>query len=367
MPTKQLPTSAKIKDLEHQANGLLSDFQRGEMSAYQRIREFHPNLGNLDDSLIAEESFDVSAARLSIAREYGYRSWAHLSEVVAGSRDLDVRLLHNDRIEDATFLHALELLDEGNVALLSEFLANHAGLVKQQVFFEGDNYFTDPTLLEFVAENPTRQGNLPDNIVEIARIILEAGAKHNQASLNSTLMLTASGSVARQEGYQITLLGLLCDYGADPIAGIHAALAHGEFDAVRFLMTRGAPLDLSTAAALNLQEDVLSLLGEATESQKQLGLALSAMHGRDAVVAMLLEADADPNRYNPPGGHSHCTPLHSAAFEGHLETVKILVESGARIDIGDIHRGQTALDWADYAQHQEIVEYLVSKKSPQTL
>jgi hypothetical protein len=33
--------------------------------------------------------------------------------------------------------------------------------VHQHVVFEGGNYFRDPTLLEFVAENPVRHGTLP--------------------------------------------------------------------------------------------------------------------------------------------------------------------------------------------------------------
>jgi len=151
-------------------------------------------------------------------------------------------------------------------------------------------------------------------------------------------MLTASGQLAREHKAQEPLLDLLCDYGADPNAGMHSALAHGEFDAARLLVKRGAPLNLSTAAALNLKDQVLELIDGAGEDQIQLGLALSATHGWETIVSVLLEAGADPNRYNPPGGHSHCTPLHSAAFEGHFKTVKALVEGGARFDIGEIGR-----------------------------
>src|SRR6185312_15285250 len=34
--------------------------------------------------------------------------------------------------------------------------------------------FASWTLLEFVAENPVRRGTLPDNIVEVAKVILDA-------------------------------------------------------------------------------------------------------------------------------------------------------------------------------------------------
>ena len=40
--------------------------------------------------------------------------------------------------------------------------------------FEGGNYFRNPTLLEFIAENPIRRGTLPENIAEVAKVILDA-------------------------------------------------------------------------------------------------------------------------------------------------------------------------------------------------
>ena len=364
MPTKRLPMSADINHLKHQAKDLLSDFRSGKMSAFQRIREFHPRFAGFNDTEISEQTFRLSAAQLSVAREYGYASWPRLKIVVAQvpqTPDHQGTLNHNDRIEDRTFRQALDFMDEGKEGLLRKHLADHSELVHQKVLFEGGNYFTEPTLIEFVAENPARKGRLPENVVEIARILLEAGAKDNQAALNSTLMLTASGQLAREHNVQEPLLDLLCDYGADPSAGMHSALAHGEFDAARLLVKRGAPLNLSTAAALNSKDQVLELIDGAGEDQIQLGLALSATHGWETVVTLLLEAGADPNRYNPTGGHSHCTPLHSAAVEGRLETVKALVEGGARFDIGDIHRDMSALAWAKYAGHGEIVEYLKSR------
>ena len=44
---------------------------------------------------------------------------------------------------------------------LRAHLKQHPKLVHQRVVFEGGNYFRNPTLLEFVAENPVRHGTLP--------------------------------------------------------------------------------------------------------------------------------------------------------------------------------------------------------------
>lgn len=358
MPTKRLAANADMANLRREAKDLLTDLRRGDMRACQRFRAFHPRFGGFDDAAIAGAIVGQSDAQHAIAREYGFANWPRLLAVLDEGARPGVPLIHNDRIEEGPFSQALDFLDEGNEVLLARQLKAHPGIVVQRVVFEGDNYFTKPTLLEFVAENPVRQGRLPANITAIARIILDAGAKDDRQAVEDTLLLVASGCVAREAGAQIPLLELLCDYGADPAAGLSAALAEGEFDAVNALLARGAPLDLATAAALGLQDDIARLLGGADADALQLALALSALHGRASAVVVLIDAGADPNRYNPDGGHSHCTPLHSAAWAGHLETVKALIAGGARCDIGDVHHNATALGWAEHAGQHAVASYL---------
>jgi hypothetical protein len=146
-------------------------------------------------------------------------------------------LPHHERIEDATFRRAVDLVDRGDVAGLRAHLDQHPKLVHPRVTFEGGNYFRNPTLLEFVAENPVRRGTLPDNIVEVAEVILDAGAE--PSAWNQTLMLVSTGSVPRQCGLQLRFIDLLCDYGADPNSALQAAALHGELEALRALIGRG--------------------------------------------------------------------------------------------------------------------------------
>ena len=265
--------------------------------------------------------------------------------------------------EFADFRHAVDLLDSGDVEALRAHLAGHPQLIRQHIAIDGSNYFKNPTLLEFVAENPIRQGTLPANIVEIAKVILEAGAKGDQRVLNETLGLVSSGRIARERGAQVPLIDLLCDYGADPNYAMAPALPHGEFDAVNALLRRGARADLPVAAALGRYEDSQRLLAASTTEERHRALALASQFGHAPIVRLLLDAGEDPNRYNPAGFHGHSTPLHQAALAGHDEVVQLLVERGARLDTQDTLWHGTPAGWAKYEGRTEIEEYLRAREA----
>jgi ankyrin repeat protein len=152
---------------------------------------------------------------------------------------------------------------------------------------------------------------LPAEIGLVVRVILEAGAKADKRSIDTTLGLVSSGCIPRQSGVQIDLLDLLCKYGAEPDSAMAAALA------------------------------------------------LAAQHGHTELVGPLLDAGADPNRYNPEGTHAHSTPLHQAVIGGHAAVVRLLLKRGASLDVKDLiylgtplggtPLGGTPLGWAIHA------------------
>jgi hypothetical protein len=360
MPVRRLPSNPNLDHLKYQAKDLLKEHTAHTPEVAQRIREFHPRFGRATDAEIFDAQLSLSDAQLAIAREYGFPSWARLKAHIEKQTLSDpLNLPHHERIEDATFRRAVELLDAGDVAGLRAHLNQHPDLVHQHVAFEGGNYFRNPTLLEFVAENPVRHGTLPNNIVAVAKVILDAGVE--QSALDETLMLVSTGSVPRECGVQLPLIDLLCDHGADPDSAIHAAALHGEFEAVNGLIGRGARIDLPVAAALGRVEDARRLLSAASSEDRHLALTLAADFGHVEIVRLLLDAGEDPNRYNPVGGHSHTTPLHQAAGRGHDEVVRLLVERGARLDLRDILWRATPADWARHAGRTEIEAYLRRK------
>ena len=228
------------------------------------------------------------------------------------------------------------------------------------VAFEGQNYFRNPGLLEFIAENPVRHNTLPANIVEMTKIILDAGARYDRGSLQETLMLVATGGVARETGHQRPLMNLLVAYGADPNQALRIALVLRELDSAQHLIGLGAVLDLPAAASLGRTEDVRRLLPGAGNQDRHLALSQAAQFGHAQIVRLLLEAGEAPNRYNPPGGHSHATPLHQAAAFGHLDVARLLVQHGARVDMKDTLWRAIPAEWAQHGNQPEVQSYLLA-------
>ncbi|HZD30216.1 MAG TPA: ankyrin repeat domain-containing protein [Candidatus Angelobacter sp.] len=357
MPVRRLPSNPNLEHLKYQAKDLLKAHATRDPAAAQRLREFHPRFKRTTDAAIFAAPLRLADAQLAIARESGFPSWTRLKKHIekpALSNHLD--LPHHERIEDPTFRHAIDLLDAGDAVGLQAYLQQHPNLSRQHVVFEGGNYFRNPTLLEFTAENPIRHGRLPANIVEVTRVILDAGFE--PSALNDTLALVATGSVPHQCGVNLPLIDLLCDYGADCEGAKHGVALHGYGESLQALIRRGARIDLPVAASLGQTEDARRLLPSASPEDRHLALTLAADHGHLEVVRLLLDAGEDPNRYNPPGGHSHTTPLHQAALGGYEEVVRLLVERGARLNMKDILFHGTPADWARHAGRTPIEDYL---------
>jgi hypothetical protein len=362
MPVKPLPSNPNLDHLKYQAKDLISGQAAHDPAVAQRIREFLPGFSGATDSAIFNAPLSLSSAQLAVAREHGFPSWPRLkAHIEKPARSNNPALPHHERIEDPAFRRAVDLLDAGDTSALGAHLKQHPSLLHQRVYFEGGNYFRDPSLLAFAAENPIRHGKLPPNIVQTAKVILDAGAE--QAALDETLMLVATGRVPRECGVQLPLLDLLCDYGANPAGALHPATAHGEFEAVTALIQHGAPIDLPVVAALGRAADFDRLLPTAGETDRHLALALASQFGQVKIVSALLDAGENPNRYNPPGAHAHSTPLHQAALAGHIEVVRLLVERGASLDLKDVLWQGTPADWAHHEGRTEIEIYLRTEQA----
>src|SRR5689334_2326742 len=110
--------------------------------------------------------------------------------------------MKNEDITDPLFREAVNAIDTGNIPVLQELIAQHPRLIKEPLMTPNERgYFENPYLLWFVADNPIRHERLPDNIVEVAQVLIGAYKKEQLPNwkyiLDYTLGLVATGRIPR--------------------------------------------------------------------------------------------------------------------------------------------------------------------------
>jgi ankyrin repeat protein len=381
-----LPFRAPLADYQAQADRLLDAWKAGEdRDLMSVIVHQHPKFLRTDvpwaprrmtEDEIRAVPIDAADARLALARWYDFRDWPALAEYVASVAD--------DDSPATKFETAVEAVINGDASGLKAMLAANPDLVRQRS--TRINSFDPPmhrsTLLHYIAANGVEgyRQRTPKNAVEIARVLLEAGADANALSHAyggdcTTMSLLVSSAHPARAGVQAALVDTLADFGAavEPLGAgtwtspLITALVFNYTAAAEALVRRGARVDtLSANAGLGRADAVRRLLPDASGDERHRAVALAAQHGRVEVVRQLLDAGEDPNRLNPKGTHAHSTPMHQAALQGHVDIVRILVEHGARVDVKDTIWHATPLGWAVYCKQPAVADYLRSVGAPES-
>jgi hypothetical protein len=193
----------------------------------------------------------LSDAQFVIARSLGFPSWSKFARHTHSPTDTDSR--------EAQFEAAADAIVTGDVSALKQLLRENTRLARQRSTREHS-----ATLLHYCSANGVEgyRQKTPKNIVEITRILLEAGAEVDAGADVyggdcTTLGLTATSIHPEKAGVQEELMQVLLDHGAvmdqSGIAGgrhslIRACLANGRPRAARWLAEHGAKLDLEGAA-----------------------------------------------------------------------------------------------------------------------
>lgn len=275
----------------------------------------------------------------------------------APDRDAIVELLDRPVIRDPAFRDAVAAIHAGDIDALERVVDREPRLLHERIrepscYREAprEQYFLDPQLLWFVANNPILVDRMPANIVDVTRALLTWGAE----GLDVTLGLVMTSASAREQGHQNALIEVLLAEGATATAeSIDSALAHGELDAVRAL---GGPLTVSSAAAFGKAEELGRLLVGAGPSELQSALALAVINGETQAARVALDAGADVNACGPVHGHS--IALHQAALHDDVELLELLIAHGARVDQRDALWEGTPRDWALHAHKPRAAAYL---------
>jgi ankyrin repeat protein len=185
------------------------------------------------------------------------------------------------------------------------------------------------------------------------------------------------------------MVDLLLELGADPLAvdgsGFPAAvyatrpdtdlplmekireMTSAELDsAVRgHRPPRGRMLDLVAILALGDWDTAAWLLRENPALLAPRGEGSGALHvlakrNDVAAVKWLLDHGADPNA-RWAHWDAEVTPLHLAAWQGHVEVVRLLLAAGADAAIRDSKHDGDAIGWAEHGGREEVVRILKSQ------
>jgi len=205
--------------------------------------------------------------------------------------------------------------------------------------------------------------------IETVQILLTAGANPNAATLIDD---TTPFHQAVFNGHH-ELLEILLEYGADLSAGDDKALdlasLNGHNKCVEILLSHQAnpnsmDFEMSTPAhkaALNGHLECLTLLVKAgaklnaKDNQGVTPLHKAASAGNPDVVSYILsQAPESVNERDIYQG----APIHSASFSGHASVVRLLLASGARVDITE-DLGAAPLHLAALNGHIECVKAIL--------
>jgi len=359
-----LPFQSTVLQYQQAAEALFAAFQGGDEESAWNFKWMHPRFRGkgVEDVRAARSELTLADAQLLVAREYFFDGWQDLIAFAGASRsDPDI----------IRFESAVEAIVSGDIETLRRLLQEHPLLVHER-----SRRIHRATLLHYIAANGVEgfRQKTPPNAVEIETLLLEAGAEPDALAdmydhKCTTMSMLLSSAHPHAAGLQAKLAIVLLDHGAALVgpgsewqSALMTPLCFGYLDTAQALRNRGAPItNVAAAAGLGDVALVRQLLPGSDAGARHRALALAAQHGQTEVVRILLDAGEDPNRYNPKGFHQHSTPLHQAIWSDHLDTVQLLVERGARLDIRDTIYQGTALGWANYGKREAIARYLESK------
>jgi ankyrin repeat protein len=319
----------------------------------------------------------LTTAHFVIARAHGFASWPKFASHLKSLQDKTSTV--------AAFEAAALAVVSGDTKALKRLLRAHPRLVHARSTREHG-----ATLLHYVSANGVegyRQLS-PTNSGDIAEMLIEAGADVNATTdvyqgKCTALGLVATSSPPSAAGVQRAVIDVLLKHGARmDLRGsvghdgllVRGCLANGQPEAAEYLANRGAPLDLEGAAGLGRVEDVTRLMARASRKDITAAFALACAYGRAQVIDYFVaQGGINVGMELRSHGDGH-TGLHTAAFHGQLEAVKVLVKHGADIHAIDKTWKTPPLTWAltgwqrsgHRGQYHEVVAQLVAAGAPVT-
>jgi hypothetical protein len=275
--------------------------------------------------------YGAGDARAIIASTHKFDTWDHFLAHQASMKD--------PTSDIARFESAVDMVIGGDMVSLTRALNDHPGLISGRSKRQHHSM-----LLHYVGANGVEgfRQHTPANAVAVTELLLDRGADVNaMADMyggSTTLGLAATSLHPKRAGVQEPLIQLLLDRGAtfDALSGqrrslVGSCLENGRPEAAEYLATRGAPLDLRSAAGVGRLDVVRSCLSndaaKPSAIEMESALLAAATHGRTAVAQYLVDqgisVDAEADGF---------TAANASATSGHLDTLRMFIERGASLE-----------------------------------
>ncbi len=358
MDARQLPARPDLEQYKKQAKELVRAY-KGDEQALQKVNErYQPErpfslaelrenmqqrLSKFNRSKLAADKFSLADAQFLLAREYAFDSWPKFAA--------HIEALSSENSPVSKFEHAADAIAAGDAKKLERLLRENPELIRRRSGREHRS-----TLLHYVSANGIEDFRqvTPPNILEITKILLDAGAEVNAESDaygggSTALGLAATSAHPRGTGVQNDLLEILLSAGAKidaPAAGgneqnaVRGSLANGCPEAAEYLAARGARLDLVGAAGIGRLDVVKSFFDkqDVAKEQAEEALLYASGYGQRGVVEFLL--DPEFGRVDiQAADNAKQTALHWALFKPQPEIIELLLRRGARLDAVNIYGG----------------------------
>jgi ankyrin repeat protein len=186
-------------------------------------------------------------------------------------------------------------------------------------------------------------GELTDGRTELVFELLAAGCPANQTDLQGVSLIRHCAYYGDVSAVKFLLAhGETLDSLGDNY-DLNGASFHGHWRLCKFLLEQGA--------------DVNRPLSDTGETPLHAALCKTDRVVYDRVLKVLLSYGANPNHATKAGVETggfmrDCrtkgeTPLHRAAAFGDSDTIRLLLDAGAKIDARDVN-GDTPLAWASW-------------------